>query len=85
MLNFSFQLYKGTCKCLRYVDLPLESRQSLVKQDSIITFSLQTHDKLQSVIDYIPEFYLVGSSDVIPGLQTFTGNIKGYNTNFMLI
>lgn len=73
---FSFQLYKGSSKCLRYVNLPLESNQVLVKQDAILACILQTHDKMLLVIDYIPEFFIVGNNDIIPGLQAFTGTLS---------
>jgi nephrocystin-4 len=71
LVNFRYQLYKGGCKCLLYADSPLETNPTLVKQDIILSCALQTHDKMLPVVDYISEFYLVGSRDQIAGLQTY--------------
>lgn len=47
---------------------PLESDARLQKRDAVLTCVLQTHQKLDAFQDYLPELYLAGPRDSVPGL-----------------
>jgi hypothetical protein len=69
-------LFSGTSRLLRFLNsaqlLRDTNNAALQKTRDVIEFALMTHKNLIRAIDFIPENTLVGSHDVIPGLESNT-------------
>uniref|UniRef100_A0A1I7RNP3 Telo_bind domain-containing protein n=1 Tax=Bursaphelenchus xylophilus TaxID=6326 RepID=A0A1I7RNP3_BURXY len=62
-----YQFFKGSCKILMNCDGPLEDNKSLVKLNTFINCVVQTHQKLNDYLQYLPDYYLVAPKQKVPG------------------
>ncbi|KAH7722133.1 Protein NPHP-4 [Aphelenchoides avenae] len=64
-----FQLYRGSCKNLLYLNSLAEMEHKLIKSDGVLVCCLQTHQRMNAVVGFFPEFYLASREEHIPGIR----------------
>ncbi|XP_060072495.1 nephrocystin-4-like isoform X2 [Ylistrum balloti] len=64
------QMYYGTPRALLFMEEPIESNSMLKPiPDCMLSYTLGTHKALLDVMNLIPENVIIGSNDMVPGLQ----------------
>ncbi|XP_033763320.1 nephrocystin-4-like isoform X4 [Pecten maximus] len=64
------QMYYGTPRALLFMEEPIESNPDLKPiPDCMLSYTLGTHKALLDVMNLIPENVIIGSNDMVPGLQ----------------
>lgn len=65
-----YHLYGGSPKQLIFIENANDIAQQLRKIGGTIELCLQTHAKMLNIIDFFPEFNIVGANEIIPGLKS---------------
>ncbi|XP_069120570.1 nephrocystin-4-like isoform X2 [Argopecten irradians] len=64
------QMYYGTPRALLFMEEPIEGNSYLKPiPDCMLSYTLGTHKALLDVMNLIPENVIIGSNDMVPGLQ----------------
>ncbi|CAD5222735.1 unnamed protein product [Bursaphelenchus okinawaensis] len=78
-----YQFFKGSCKILLNCDGPLEENPNLVKLNTFLNCVVQTHQQLNDHLQFLPDYYIVGPKQKIPGFVSASEGLQLANPQIL--